>query len=193
LLLASRLGQISLSLRRPDDTAATDSSQGSTISDFFTGSAVDGTPEAKTQPQVATSQAAKSAASDFTQWLNDIAQDSAQPAAGSGANDQVAEAYYHVQLLTPSGVVNYEVANNAGVFGSRQIDAQVPAASAPAVPVAPFTTPSASGAPQGDQSASADADAASSDDAHGAGHDDSAAGDDSTVDSASGDGAGFDS
>ena len=193
LLLASRLGQISLSLRRPDDTALTDSSQGSTISDFFTGSAVDGTPDAKSQPQVASSPAAKSAASDFTQWLNDITQDPAQPAAGNGSDDQVAEAYFHVQLLTPTGVVNYEVANSDNVYGSRQIDAHATSASAPAAPVAPPAAANFDDAPLGDEPATTDADAAGSDDAQDAGDAESAAGDDSTTDSASGDEEGFDS
>jgi pilus assembly protein CpaB len=192
LLLASRLGQISLSLRRPDDEQVVDTTQGSTISDFFTGTAVDGTPQEKAVT-AGPSQSTKSAASDFTAWLNEItAENSAQPAPAA-QDEQVADAFFHVQMLTPTGVVNWEVANNKTMYGARQVTDEPQAAPAPAAPIAPAAAPNLDVAPLGDGLTSPAADAASADDAQYDDQADSAAGDDSDTDSASGDEEGFDS
>jgi hypothetical protein len=139
------------------------------------------------------SSSAKSAASDFTQWLNEISKEPAPPVAGAATTDPLADAYFHMQVLTPTGVVNYEVANNDAVFGARQLDGAANSAPASTLPVAPTAAPNFDDAPLGDEPPSTDTGAAESDDAFQSDDAESAAGDDSTTDSASGDDEGFDS
>jgi pilus assembly protein CpaB len=196
MLLASRLGQISLSLRRPDDESTDDTqSQGTRISSLLRGQAVDGTPEGGAKPNVPQTVPAtsKNAAADFTSWLNSVTADGAKEPASNDSAVQLASAYWTVQILTPAGVTNFEVANNDSISAARQLSDEPSAGQLPPSANVPASTTDFDDAPLHEEPASTDADAGHDDDASHASGDDSAAGDDSTTDSASGEEAGLDS
>lgn len=193
MLLASRLGQISLSLRRPDDQTMEDTkSQGTRIGSLLRGQAVDGTPESGAKPNVPQAAPAKAAA-DFTAWLNSVTADNAAEPAHDDSGDQVASAYWQMQLLTPAGVTNIEVANTDSISVARTVTGDPSAGQVPPSANVPSSTHDFDAAPLADEPASTDADAGHDDGASPADGDDSAAGDDSTTDSASGEEAGLDS
>jgi pilus assembly protein CpaB len=173
LLLASRLGQINLSLRNPNDNTTTEAADGAGIADLINAPPQDASPQINVgNLQVAAS--AKSAAGNFKEFWETLSASgpSAQP-------DQVA-AGWEVVVMNPESTLTYKVANDSRISVPQLISgpgvAPVAAAFAPEPPPTTVTsdqpvdeaTPAAVGASQ----PSADADAGK------AGGDDSATGPD---------------
>ncbi len=105
LLLASRVGQISLSLRHPDDETQSDGSESARMANLLNGRAEDATPDVKVKHDVA-AEAAKTAANDFKHFLNGLNQ-LKQPAPAANA-DQVAKVFV-MEELTREGIKTWEL------------------------------------------------------------------------------------
>lgn len=117
MLLASRLGQISLSLRRPDDDGDVDT-EGATAHQMLSGSGEDATPGRNTPHNSAG--LAKSnggaAASEFKEWLAGI---TSKGEATSGPNqavptpDQLASTNkWEMVVMSANDAITYEVENS---------------------------------------------------------------------------------
>jgi len=117
LLLASRLGQISLSLRHPDDDSQSLAHGGASIDELLNISGdIDATPTndkdqplAATPPNTSTDADAVSAArNDFTKWLDNLAP-AEQPEAPAAKPEQLAATEFRMQLLTPEGITTFSL------------------------------------------------------------------------------------
>ncbi|MCA9268858.1 MAG: Flp pilus assembly protein CpaB [Planctomycetales bacterium] len=148
LLLASRLGQISLSLRRPDDDTADELTGGTSVRDLLAGPS-DGTPDENDVLSAAERAQAANAASDFAKWLGDVT--SSDDSALSAPSTQVANSGWRMEVWQLDGnIATYEVENSHRISVPRLMES-VPGASVSLGANAPIVTgpgqPSATGGP----------------------------------------------
>lgn len=170
LLLASRVGQISLSLRHPDDETQTDPSEGARMANLLNGRAEDATPDVKDKHAVAAA-AAKTAATDFKHFLNGLNQ-LKQPAPTVN-NDQVAKVFV-MEELTREGIKTWELQDSEQFSKAQVVTRPVAGFDAAVPPAAAVDFPVVNDDP--DQPATGDADAddyPSDDDSDDAGDSDS--------------------
>jgi pilus assembly protein CpaB len=129
LLLASRLGQINLSLRNPDDNTTTEASEGAGIADLINAPPQDATPQSDVRDrQMAAS--AKSAAGNFKDFWEKTLATSSQPA----QSDQVASAGWQMIVMGPEGMMTYEVANDSRMSVPQLVSGPGVTPAAPAAP-----------------------------------------------------------
>ena len=124
LLLASRLGQISLSLRHPDDDTQTIADGGASLHDLLNG-ASDGSPEDEDlgdladvdEPAADTD--ASAARNDFTQFLETL---SAPKTAETAQPNQSATSEFKMQVLTPDGIQTFSLIDDEQLSAAQAMN-----------------------------------------------------------------------
>ena len=133
ILMASRLGTISLSLRRPDDDTETVIGRGVTPERFLIGGADDATPDdeatAKSVEEAAGS--VKNAALDFQDWLDSVTEEAKDEEVA-----QVVNSAWTVQMMTPDGITTFEVSDDGAISKAQEVNTS-PAPATPAAAVDP--------------------------------------------------------
>ncbi len=106
VLLAVRLGSISLSMRRPDDDTQEDKWDATTVRDLVSGS--DNDSRGTAQPLATTVPATSSLLDLLQQGTQDRQQTTAQPS-------QVARARWSTEIISPNGIVRHEFNETGGL------------------------------------------------------------------------------
>lgn len=122
LLLASRLGQISLSLRNPNDDSQSVADDGASVQDLFGAAGdKDGTPR---DSSVAKSAADKSAdeTAKFSQFLSDLAATSNPPK--DEQPEQLVQAEFKMILMTPDGMTTYALVDDEQISEAQVVTDQ---------------------------------------------------------------------
>lgn len=122
LLLASRLGQVSLSLRHPEDDSLADTSNGANVGNLISGPAEDQTPDARnaSASEVA-GKGANNAARDFQDFLRGLTKPEDKPAAPkTPAVEEIAKVTT-MDVITPNGVTTFELIDDHRISAAREV------------------------------------------------------------------------
>ena len=124
LLLASRLGDINLSLRHPDDDTETISDNGAGLNDLLHGVAESGTPKDEMPPPAA--EEATQARSDFADFLKNLT-----PPAGEQPTvvEEPDQSEFLVQLILPDGITTFGLVNDEQISQAQVKNTVDPVAS----------------------------------------------------------------